>query len=122
MHKKQYPKTVKEAVDTVIKDMTKEDIKIVKSMSLNEIIMFHHTVGRVIRNHFGLWNKNLELLNDCNEVQKKHYPEEYKQCQNLYTTYEGKMDSPIHPDDASGVILNEIWRLINIKDGAKYRH
>jgi hypothetical protein len=107
------PKTVKEAVSSIIKRMTNEEKEMLKSISQGDTIQFHHTVGRFIRNDMGLWGKNISLLRDCNRVQEQEYPEDYKQCQDLYATYEEKLEYPIHPDDASGVILDEVWRYLN---------
>jgi hypothetical protein len=105
------PKTVKEVVKIIFDRMTPKEKAYLKSIPQKDTIRFHHSTGRCIRNEFGLWGKNPELLNDCNEVQKEIYPEQYDKCQKLYSTYQEKMESKIHPDDASGLILDEIWRL-----------
>ena len=105
------PKNVKEAVKRIVNRLPPQDKRVLKSMPQKDMIKFHHGFGTTIRNAFGLWHGNPALLKDCDRVQKKQYPEDYKKCQKLYSTYNEKMESPIHPDDASGVILNEVWKV-----------
>jgi len=47
-----------------------------------QLIRFHHGWGTGIRNEFGLWKGNKELLADCHAE---------------------------HPDDASMVIIQAVW-------------
>ena len=81
-----WPNTVEEAVDVLLKKMGSDDINTIKEMpKAGEMIEFHHTLGRWVRNNFGLWQDNQALLHAC-----------------------GKQ----HPDDASGVILEALWKKI----------
>lgn len=75
-----YPKTLQEAVNllfSILSDETKEKLK----KSPKENLSFFG-LGTYIRNEFGLWKGNKELLDSC-----------------------GVAD----PDDASSVIINALW-------------
>lgn len=75
------PKTVEEAVDllfTLISDETKQQIKNTTEENLPDL---HFGLGAGIRNEFGLWKDNKELLKACGKE---------------------------HPDDASSVIIKAL--------------
>ena len=61
-----------------------------KTANKKELAEYHYTLGRDIRNHFGLWEKDWvpELVDgvDC---------------------------SPNHPDQISMNIIEEVWRRVN---------
>jgi len=127
MKNKIKPTSVAQAVNIIMDTMNPKDIKMIQSIPRKDMLKFHHTNGRDIRNEFGLWENNIKLIKDCNDIQKKDYPDEHKECQDLYATYQEKMPYPIHPDDASGVILNELWKTLNYrnkkeKNGKKFKH
>lgn len=84
MTKKEWPRTVAEAVDTILHqlDADPEAVSVIKSTPKDDLIKFHHGWGTQIRNDFGLWQGNVILLKDCD----KH-----------------------HPDDASMVIIEAVW-------------
>ena len=77
-----WPTTVDDAVDSILSSMSKEDKQTVKCAKEADLIMFHFGWGNNIRNQFGLWAGNQELLASCGEL---------------------------HPDDASGVIIKGVW-------------
>ena len=79
------PKSLKEAVDLLISEMSEEYKNYVQSLPEDELIQFHFGFGLGIRNRFGLWGGNYDLLESC-----------------------GSRD--MHPDDASGVIIHAVWR------------
>lgn len=79
------PQSVEEAVDTLIRILPKESLDDITAMNEDDIIMMHHGLGLYIRNGFGLWRRNYALLESCG-------------------------DRNIHPDGASGVILEALWR------------
>ena len=83
------PRTVKEAVDRLIKDLPLKDRTIIANMHEDELINLHFSLGMYIRNNFGLWAGKTELMEDCRRVAGN---------QNL------------HEDDASTVIILEVWR------------
>ena len=92
---KEVPKTVKAAVDELMIRMSDAEKEKFSKEKEENLIMFHHGLGRWIRNNFGLWSDNVELAKDCGEM---------------------------HPDDASGVIIEALWkRLSEEQDKEKLR-
>ena len=78
------PSTVQEAVDAALQRMCKADKTYVAKMGKDEFRpALHHSLGRAIRNEFGLWSGNEALLKACRRK---------------------------HPDDASAVIVTAIWK------------
>lgn len=63
-----------------------EDILILLSLTKEEMIQYHHSVGRWIRNTFKLWFVDNPILN-------------------------GK-----HPDDVSSEILEGIWETVHLRE------
>lgn len=93
------PKTVKEAVDRMISEMAEEEKQKVIKTPIRDLAYLHGTLGRKIRNEFGLWSGNKPLIADCMAYQK---------CKG------GEM----HPDDASFAIMTAIHsRLSNEAKG-----
>ena len=78
-----WPKTVNEAVTNILATMSDEDKIRVGDTPKNELILFHHGWGTGIRNDFGLWRGNTNLMADCHAG---------------------------HPDDASMVIIEPVWQ------------
>lgn len=78
-----WPRTVSEAVETILGEMKPTDKRLVRDTPEEELIQFHHGWGTGIRNSMGLWADNTELLKDT-----------------------GKS----HPDDASMVIIRAVWK------------
>ena len=62
---KRWPKTLNEAVDLVIVHMSEEEKEELRSTSKEGLLMFHFELGMCIRNSFGLWEGNTELLESC---------------------------------------------------------
>jgi hypothetical protein len=79
-----WPRTVDEAVARILSTMSAEDQARVRSTPKDELIRYHMGWGTGIRNSFGLWKGNKELLNSCG--------------------YEG-----IHPDTCSDIIIHRVW-------------
>jgi len=85
---KDWPKNIDEAVDKLLELMQEEDQLHLKNTPENELIKYHFFLGMYIRNQFGLWKENKELIRSC----------------------AGKGRSVIHPDDASMVIIKALWK------------
>lgn len=85
---KQWPKTLGAAVTRIVSGLSEEDKKTVRETPENDVIMFHHGWGTGIRNSFGLWGGNEELLKSA--------------CG-------GKL---CHPDDASMIIIQGVWEAL----------
>ena len=88
--RKKWPKTVEEAVNRMIQEMSEEDRTRLKNTPEKDLIMYHFSLGMWVRNEFGLWQGNDELLKSC-----------------------AKKDPLIHPDDVSSIIIEELWNKLN---------
>ncbi len=84
------PKTLDEAVALILKDMSPENINTIKNTKRNDLIKYHHGWGTGIRNSFGLWQDDSELL------------------QSICSTR-------CHPDDASMKIIEAVWDKLHNK-------
>jgi hypothetical protein len=83
------PKTVSDAVDMMVANMPLKDKTVLASMNEADLFQLHFSMGVYIRNQFGLWSGNEELLNDCRKISG---------------------ESSLHPDDAASVIIKELWK------------
>lgn len=79
-----WPTTVESTVSDILLSMTEENRQTIKTTKKEDLIMFHHGWGTGIRNHYGLWRGNKELL-------------------------ESACGKPCHPDDASMIIIEAVW-------------
>jgi len=79
---KHWPKSVEEAADRVISIMPEKDKRFVRETKREKLVQFHFGLGLYIRNAFGLWQGNSDLLESCG-------------CR--------------HPDDCSMEIVTRIW-------------
>ena len=86
---REYPKSVGEAVKRLLLELSDRDKLALKNTSEEDLAMFHLSLGNYIRNEFGLWGSNKELLRDC-------FPQ----------------NSEPHPDDASSVIIKSLWKVL----------
>lgn len=95
-----WPRSVEQAVDWLIAMMEPEQKIQVAELTKENLVDLQYGLGAAIRNEFGLWSDNQDLLDDC--LLLTHSP--------LYARDAG--DSAvvrIHPDDASIVILEALW-------------
>jgi hypothetical protein len=82
----QYPKSIKEAVDLLSSELSEKDKQAIGNIPEQELSSPHFSLGNYIRNEFGLWGNNEELLKAC--------------CP----------DSSLrNADDASVVIIEALW-------------
>ena len=79
----QQPETVAEAIERLMTVLEDEYKVVLATMQEQDLIDLHFNLGMAIRNAFGLHEPGSQLLASCGVV---------------------------HPDDASGVIINELWR------------
>ena len=79
-------------VDAVVADilagLSERDKETLRRTKREDLIRFHHGWGTGIRNYYGLWRGNKELLRSA--------------C--------GR--EPCHPDDASMVIIERVWEAV----------
>ncbi len=83
------PKTVDEAVETLISEMPLKDKTTIANMKEEELASLHPTLGEYIRNRFGLSSGNEKLNASCRFVA-------------------GNKD--IHEAEASALIIHELWK------------
>jgi len=86
------PKTVDDAVKRLIANMPLKFKVDLSKMNEGELINLHFTFGAFIRNQFGLWNQNVDLLTDCRELSGITF---------------------INPDDAAAFIIRELWERLS---------
>ena len=78
-----WPKTVDEAVNIILTDMSEADKEAVKNTSWDDLIQYHFGWGTNIRNSFGLWQGNSALVQDAKAS---------------------------NPDEASMFIIQAVWK------------
>jgi hypothetical protein len=92
------PKTVDGAVKRLISDMSLKDRAIIANMAEVELSLLHSNLGEYIRNEFGLWSGNQDLMISCCFFAKKE---------------------KVHQDEASSIIIKELWK--RLKETHKLR-
>ena len=65
-------KSVSEAVDVLISVVSLKDRTRIASMDEGDLIDLHFSLGAYVRNEFGLWLGNEDLLNDCRKCPASH--------------------------------------------------
>lgn len=88
--KENWPNEVKNAVTILTQKIPLKDRIFIANMFESELAGLDQTLGRYIRDHFGLWGENRALIHDCKE-------------------YTGQKDADIHPDTAVAAIIKELW-------------
>ena len=88
-----WPTSVDAAVDDILSSLSAEHKQILLNTPKENLIRFHHGWGTGIRNYYGLWRGNNELLRDA--------------C-------DGEL---CHPDEASMVIIERVWEAVQEEYG-----
>jgi hypothetical protein len=88
-----WPETVKEAADRFVERLSEEDKEYMRNHSRRDDVHMWIIMGRSIRNDFGLWQGNKKLMEDAKRE---------------------------HPDDASAIILDMVWDMVNPDDQTKF--
>ena len=83
-----YPKTVEEAVNRLMSELPVYDKRRIAKMSEDGLFDLHVGLGMGIRNDFGLWAGNNELLESCKAIAG---------------------DPDLHIDSASSLIIKALW-------------
>jgi hypothetical protein len=83
------PKTVDQAVGRLISELSFKDKSTIANMAEIELSVLHKTTGEYIRNEFGLWSGNKDLMTSC--------------C------FFAKRDK-VSEDEASMIIIRELWK------------
>jgi len=90
---KKLPKTINEAVDLLISELPLKDKVVVANMSIGELGSLNITLGRYVRDSFGLWTGNLPLAESCREHAK---------------------DKDLQVENVSIVILQALWERLRL--------
>jgi hypothetical protein len=83
------PKTVAEAVERLIANTPLKFRANLSKMDEVELVSLHFSIGAFIRNQFGLWDENPDLLDDCRRLSGITF---------------------MNPDDAASFIIRELWK------------
>lgn len=83
------PKTVEEAVELLLSQMSLKDKSSIARFHKNELPMLHSTLGTWIIHRFGLSTGNTELIKSCAHVANR---------------------ADLHDQEASSVIIAELWK------------
>ena len=83
------PRTVDQAMDRLISEMSLKDKVSFANMEEEDLIFLHPTLGKYIRDKFGLWSGNEELMESCRSLLR---------------------EEKIHEDSASLLIIEELRR------------
>jgi len=84
------PTNLDECFIELLQELTDEDITEIKAGSEKDLSIWHHSLGRWMRNHWGLW-KDSDLAKWFNSI------------------------GIHHADDMSGIILASFWRHLHSK-------
>jgi hypothetical protein len=83
------PTTVDQAVERLISELSLKDKTTIANMAEVELSVLYTTIGEYIRNEFGLWSGNEDLLISCCFFAKRE---------------------KITVDDAASIIIRELWK------------
>jgi hypothetical protein len=83
------PKTIEEAIDRLIKGLSLKDKATIANMEEIDLSTLHFNLGEYIRNHFGLWSGNDDLMTSCCFIVGK---------------------DNVDQDEASSIIIKELWK------------
>lgn len=86
MPESEWPTTIKVAVEKLLSVMTPEQRELIRETAYADLIRLHDSLGRWVRNQFGLWRGNKQLMEACGLP---------------------------HPDDCSMVIIEVCWRRLH---------
>ena len=73
------PRNINEAIDWLLSNLEADVLAQVRGYSYDKLILMHHGLGQFIRNRFGLWGQNPDLVGNR------------------------------HPDDVSQEIIEVLW-------------
>jgi len=92
--------TVTQIVNQEFNRLTDEELAHLETISLEDMLGFHHTAGMGIRNEYHLWDKENPLT--------AQWFADNEAGQNKYLK-DGVDYSPFHPDAVSNDILKYLW-------------
>lgn len=83
------PKTVDEAVDSLISDLDLKSRMVIANMELDDLVNLHSNLFVYFKNAFAIWSGNNELMESCHFISEKPLENE---------------------DDATAVIMAILWK------------
>jgi hypothetical protein len=89
------PKTMTETVDRLVTVLDDEHKIVIATMSEEDLVDLHFSLGVAIRNAFGFWGPGSSLLTSCNTMS---------------------------PDDVSDQVILELWKKLNQKSEPRARN
>lgn len=90
------PTTCEEAIKAIAEGLDEESITTLRETKKEDLIMFHFSWGMGSRNSYGLWSEKSPIRISC-------------------AKRVGEKD--IHPDNASGLIIEGVWELVHENNG-----
>ena len=84
------PATLEAAVEDIVARVSEQEKEVLRHTKREDLILYHHSWGMVIRNEYGLWGGNKALL---------------------LSACGGRM---CHPDDASMKIIEKVWEMVQL--------
>ena len=93
--KSHWPKTIKNATERIIAQMTEEEKRTLRGTKKEELAKYNFGMGVYIRNKFGLIDGNDALMKACALSQQGE----------IYNIFYGD-----DPDSAAGVIIEAVWK------------
>jgi hypothetical protein len=116
--------TVDEAVAFLLRTLSAEAQFSVLELREADLISLHHGLGTYVRNAMGLWGSNQALLQSCQKVRGQQMRQWLgQQSDNIKAAFRRLRDG-LHPDDASSVIIQALWRRLqsDFRDPARREH
>jgi hypothetical protein len=83
------PKTIKESVKRLISELSLKDKTTIANTAEVELSVLNTSIGEYIRNEFGLWTGNNDLMNSCRFFAKR---------------------DKLSEDEASSIIIRKLWK------------
>ena len=118
INKKYWPKNLKEATFKLAELFNEDELEIIRQLSWNDFLIKYDSLGglsRYIRNNFGLWIGNFDLLLDC-KIDK--IDADSSSISILYhfwefTVYQGKgnKNKEMNTSDATAIFLKIIFKV-----------
>lgn len=111
--------TVNEIVEDIISKMTDEDKK--ATVEYIGCPTAHSTLGRFIRNDYGLWQNPEKLAEDC----LQNHPAEATATRCMWDGYGWEYEEKdlilgqVHADDISGIIMDELEKRLIDEQSSK---
>ncbi|KPK50055.1 MAG: hypothetical protein AMK72_03110 [Planctomycetes bacterium SM23_25] len=99
-----WPRSYEEAVSRLVSELTDEDKTLLRALPKDDLIGFHMGWGMGIRNGFGLWQGNRDLLVSCGLRAHPELREALK---------DPNVRVDFHPDDISMTIIEGVWETLS---------